>query len=163
MKESYWGYWILIFGIFIMVILMLINSFTSTNSEDYLLMREAAEASMTEAVDYAYYRNEGELRINSDKFVENFLRRFAESINTKKTYQIDFYAIYEAPPKISIKIKTNTNSFNIAGDAESLEVVSKISSILELKPSQKDPSDIDDGSPKCPGECIVEEVMEGIE
>lgn len=78
MKESYWGYWLMVFGVFIIVVLLLIQSFTSTNTQDYYLIKEISEASMVDAIDYGYYRTYGELKMNKEKFYEVFLRRFAE-------------------------------------------------------------------------------------
>ena len=94
MSESYWGYWLILLGIFVIVIMMLINSVTTTTTKDYYQIKEVTQAAMIDAVDYGYYRDYGELRINKEKFVENFLRRFSETVNINKTYQVDFYAIY---------------------------------------------------------------------
>lgn len=62
MKEAYWGYWLMIFGVFIIVVLLLVQSFTSTNTQDYYLVQSITEASMIDAVDYAYYRQFGEVK-----------------------------------------------------------------------------------------------------
>jgi hypothetical protein len=88
---------------------------------------------MIDAVDYAYYRQHGEVKINKEKFVENFLRRFSETMNLNKTYRVDFYGIYESPPKVSVKITTTSNTFTIAGDQTSFDIVNKLDAILELK------------------------------
>ena len=133
MKESMWGYWLIVLGIFVIIIMMLIQSYTTTNTQDYYLLKEVTEASMIDAVDYAYYREHGELKINKEKFIENFIRRFSESVNLSKTYRFDFYDIYEAPPKVSVKISTTTQSYTIAGDEAAFEVVNKLDAILEMK------------------------------
>jgi len=133
MKESFWGYWLIVLGIFVIIIMMLIQNYTTTNTQDYYLLKEATEGAMIDAIDYAYYRKYGELRINKEKFVENFLRRFAETVNVTKTYRFDFYGIYEAPPKASVKISTTTNTFTIAGDTTSFDIVNKIDAILEMQ------------------------------
>jgi hypothetical protein len=98
-----------------------------------LSLKEVTEASMIDAVDYAYYREHGEVKINKEKFVENFLRRFSETMNINKTYRIDFYGIYESPPKVSVKISTTSNTFTIARDQTSFDIVNKLDAILELK------------------------------
>lgn len=128
-----WGYWLIVLGIFVIIIMMLIQSYTTTNTQDYYLLKEVTEASMIDAVDYGYYRQHGELKINKEKFVENFIRRFSESVNLSKTYRFDFYDIYEAPPKVSVKISTTTQSYTIAGDEAAFEVVNKLDAILEMK------------------------------
>ena len=134
MKESYWGYWLILLGVFVIIIMLLIQNVTSTNTQDYYLVKEITEASMLDAVDYGYYRQYGEVRIIKEKFVESFLRRFAESANLSTTYNISFYDIYEAPPKVSVKVSSKSNTFNIMGDASSFDIVNKIDAVLELNP-----------------------------
>ncbi len=131
MRESYWGYWIILLGIFVIVIMMLVSNVTTTNTQDYYLIKEVTEASMVDAVDLSYYRTTGELRINSDKFVESFLRRFAENVEMN-TYQVDFYGIYEAPPKVSVKVTTKSATYSVASDSTSFDITNKVDAILEL-------------------------------
>ena len=133
MKESYWGYWLIVFGIFIIIVMMLIQSVTTTSTQDYYLIKEVTEAALVDSVDLAYYRQHAELKINKEKFVENFLRRFSETVNLNKTYDIDFYAIYEAPPKVSVRVTTASDSFMVVGDSTTFDIVNKIDAILELK------------------------------
>lgn len=133
MKESLWGYWIMVLGVFILVIMMLFNSYTTTNEQDYYLIKEVTEAAMTDAIDWAHYRKYGEIRIVKEKFVEDFTRRFADTININKTYNIKFYDIYEAPPKVSVKVTTKTDDFTIFADTTSVDVVNKVDAVLEVK------------------------------
>lgn len=135
MKESYWGYWLIVLGIFVILIMLLVQNVTATNTQDYYLAKEIAEASMIDAIDWGYYRTYGETRIVEEKFVESFVRRFAESANLNETYKIEFYEIYEVPPKVSIKISTKSASFNIVGDTTSFDIVNKIDMIYEADPS----------------------------
>lgn len=136
MKESYWGYWLMVFGVFIIVVLLLVQSFTGANTQDYYLIKEITESSMVDAVDYAYYRTYGEIKINKEKFYEVFLRRFAEEASLATTYDIEFTEIYEAPPKVGVKVSSKSGAFNVAGDATQFDIVNKIDAILEssLKP-----------------------------
>jgi hypothetical protein len=133
MKESMWGYWIVILGISIFTVMMLLQNYTTTSEQDYYLMKEVMEASMYDAVDYGYYRETGRLTMNTEKFVENFIRRFADSVNINKNYRLDFYQIYEEPPAASVKVTTRTNDTNF-GDAqaasEEVEVVNRLTGIL---------------------------------
>ena len=137
MRDSYWGYWIILLGIFVIVIMMLVSNVTTTNTQDYYLVKEVTEASMVDAVDYAYYRTTGELKINSEKFVESFLRRFADNVELN-TYQIDFYGIYEAPPKVSVKVTTKSATYTVAGDATTFDITNKVDAILELNGTVKE-------------------------
>ena len=132
MKEVYWGYWLIVLGVFITIVMMMISNVTTSSTQDYYLIKEVTEASMLDAVDLAYYRENGELKINREKFVESFLRRFAENVSITNTYTVDFYGIYEAPPKVSVKVSSSSSTFTIAGDAENFEIVEKVDAILEL-------------------------------
>ncbi len=133
MKESMWGYWIVILGISIFALMMLLQNYTTTSEQDYYLMKEVMEASMYDAVDYGYYRETGKLTMNTEKFVENFIRRFADSVNINKNYKLDFYQIYEEPPAASVKITTRTNDTNFGDSNKSTdeeEIVNRLTGIL---------------------------------
>ncbi len=131
MKEGVWGYWIVVLGLFIIVVMMLLQNYTTTNEQDYILVKEVTSASLEESIDLAHYRKYGELRIVKEKFVENFLRRFSETVNINKDYRIQFYDIYEAPPKVSVKVTTNTGTYRVFGDSTSAGVVNKLDAIIE--------------------------------
>lgn len=130
MKESVWGYWIIVLGIFVVIIMMLISNVTTTSTQDYYIIKDVTEAAMIDAVDYAYYRQYKELKINREKFVENFMRRFAENVSLS-TYTIEFYDLYEAPPKVSVKITTESGNYMVNGDAASFDIVNRVDAILE--------------------------------
>lgn len=131
MSQSVWGYWLIALGIGVITVMMLVQSYTTINQEDYYLLKEVTQASMNDAIDYNHYRQYGELKINREKFVENFMRRFSESVKGNKNYKIDFYDIYETPPKVSVKVSTKTSSFNVSGDIMDLDVTNSIDAILE--------------------------------
>lgn len=132
MKESYWGYWLIVLGIFVVVILLLIRNVTSNNTEDYYSLNQISEAAMIDAVDYAYYREYGELKINKEKFMENFIKRLADTASPSSSYEVLFTAIYEAPPKVSVQIKSKTESYNIGTSSESFDMTNRVDAILEL-------------------------------
>ena len=132
MKSSLWGYWLIAMGIFVIAVMMLIQSFTTTNTQDYYLIKEVTNASLVDSIDYAYYRVNGVLKIDREKFVENFVRRYAETVTLGKTYKVDFYDLYEIPPKVSVKISTTSDSYYIAGDTAQFDVINKIDVILEM-------------------------------
>ena len=132
MKESYWGYWLVLLGVFVVIIMLLIQNVTSNSTEDYYTVKQISEAAMIDAVDYAYYREFGELKINKEKFMESFLRRFADTASLGTKYRIVFTEIYEAPPKISVEIISDTESFVIGNDSTTFDMSSRIDAILEL-------------------------------
>lgn len=131
MKNAFWGYWLILLGVFIVVIMLLVQSMTNTNTQDYYLVKEITEAALVDAVDYSYYRDYGEIKINKEKFYESFLRRFAETASLSTTYTISFYGVYEAPPKVSVEIKSKSNTFNVVGDPTSFDMVDRIDAIIE--------------------------------
>ena len=131
MKESYWGWWLIALGIFVVVILLLVQNVTSNNTEDFYSINQVSESAMLAAVDYAYYRDYGELKINKEKFMEVFLRQFAETVNGRNEYTITFTSIYEAPPKASVEVSSKTNTYVVANDAETLVLTSRVDAILE--------------------------------
>lgn len=131
MKESYWGYWLVILGLFIVVIMLLIQNVTSNNTFDSYTVKQIAEASLVDSVDYAYYTQFGELKINKEKFIESFWRRFAEVASPTTKYEITITGMYEAPPKVSVEIKSSTGSFFIASGSETFDMASRVDAILE--------------------------------
>lgn len=130
MKESYWGYWLVMLGILVIGVMLLISSTTTGTTQDYYELKETASASIIDAVDYSYYRLYGDLKISKEKFIENFIRRFSESATMTKEYDIAFYDIHEVPPKVSVKISSVSNTVNVANTANSFDLVNKIDMIL---------------------------------
>ncbi|MBE6140657.1 MAG: hypothetical protein E7172_03885 [Firmicutes bacterium] len=131
MKNAFWGYWLILMGIFIVVIMLLVQSLTSNNTQDYYLVKEITEAAMIDAIDYAYYRDYGEIKMNKEKFYESFIRRFAETASVSTNYTVSFFGVYEAPPKVSVEIKSSSGSFNVVGDSTEFDIVNRIDSIIE--------------------------------
>lgn len=132
MKEVYWGYWLIVLGVFITIVMMMVSNITTSDTQDYYLIKEVTEAAMLDAVDLATYRETGNLKMNQEKFVESFLRRFSENVSITKTYNIDFYDIIEQPPKVSVKVSGTSSTFTIAGDSKSFDIINKVDAILEL-------------------------------
>ena len=129
-QSSYWGYWLITFGVAIVGLMISVQGITTNTTQDSYAIIEIAEASMLEAVDYGYYRDYNEIKINKEKFMEVFIRMTAEVMGVNDSYEVNFYAIYEAPPKVSVEIKTNsgTNFIN-TGD---YDTVSRIDAIIQI-------------------------------
>ena len=114
MKESAWGYLIVMLGVIIITILIFIQRLTTTNEEEYYMNRETLRAAMIDAVDYsALHGDDPKLIMVRDKFVEIFTRRFAESATPDKTYELEFYQIVEEPPSATVRIRSYTGTTNI--------------------------------------------------
>ena len=138
MKESMWGYLIIALGIVIVGVLFLVQRLTTTNEQDYFLGREVLESSMYDAVDWGTYLRSGKLVMSKEKFVAIFTRRFAESVNADRTYTLNFYDIYEYPPKATIMIKTQTGETTISDDAINVDINTFITGILETSQETND-------------------------
>lgn len=135
MKESYWGYWLVILGIFVIVVMMLTQDATTITSQDYYQLKEVANSAIYDSVDYAYFTQTHQLRIMKEVFVENFIKRFSQTVDMTNTYKIDFHDLYESPPKVSIKISTKSNSFIVANSQADLDVVNSLDLIVEFDES----------------------------
>ena len=124
---------VIILGVLTLACVNLVQNYQSGNELDYYLLEETTEAAMLDAVDYAYYRNSGGI-VRVDRFLESFVRRFAQSVEATKTYNIKIIDFNETPPKVSIRVGTNTVA-SVAG--EDFDIVNSIDAILETKYEEK--------------------------
>lgn len=131
MKESFWGAAIVGVGLFSIFFMYFFQSITNTDEHNYHLLKETTEAAMLDAVDLAYYRSEGEVRIDREKFVENFIRRFAENAALSRTYKIEIYDVNEEPPKVSIKVSSSETT-GLTGKNLEFNISNEIHAILEI-------------------------------
>ncbi len=131
MKEAFWGYFIIIVGVVGIAVVMLFQDITNTNDQNYYLIKEITEAAMIDAFDVDYFTETRTIAIDKEKFVENFIRRYAESAGYNKTYQINIYDIVESPPKVSLSVGSKSNVFTFTGDK--FDITNKIDAILETK------------------------------
>ena len=150
MKYGYMGLAMVLFGLFGVVVILLFETITFDNDSEYYVLKESMEAAMIESVDLACYRSDvvdtdvtvegdsylyngcgGTLKISEQKFVENFTRRFSQSISGNvDSYDIKFYDIIESPPKASVVITSNNRSYNaVVGD---VGITNYLSGILEI-------------------------------
>ena len=53
MKESMWGYWIIVLGISIVSVMILLQNYSTTDEQTFFLVKESLQNAMKEAVDYA--------------------------------------------------------------------------------------------------------------
>ena len=135
MKESFWGYLIILLGIFSIAFIFFFQRITNTDEHNYHLLKEVTEAAMFDALNVGEYRASGNIRIDREKFVENFVRRFAQSANLARTYVINFYDINETPPKVSIQVSSleKDNYYNYAqgGGIIEFDIINRLDAILE--------------------------------
>ena len=136
MKETYWLVLILILGIICIAFINFFQTYTNTDEQNYMLLKEVTEAAMYDAVDMTASKLHGQLSIDREKFVENFVRRFSESVTLGNTYVIEIYDVNETPPKVSLKVSTKLRSNVTAVSFSKSEVIdfdieNRLDAILE--------------------------------
>ena len=119
---------IIILSLAALLMINIISNYSSGSELDYYLVKETSEAAMVDALDVKYYRQTGMLRIDKEKFVESFVRRFADSVDMTRNYQLSFYDINEVPPKVSVKADSSTV---LSFEEDKLEMSTQIDAILE--------------------------------
>lgn len=130
MKESFWGVFVVMLGVISIAFIYFFQTYTNTDEQNYILLKEITEAAMYDAVDLASYRATGTVRIDREKFVENFLRRFAESVTLGNTYVVKIYDVNETPPKVSLQVSTKLQA-NITSEIMEFDIVNRLDAILE--------------------------------
>lgn len=137
MKESMWGYAIMALGILAIGIIWFFANATRTDQHNYNLLKETVEAAMSDAIDLAAYRKDGTIRIEEEKFVENFIRRFSENADLSNAYVIEIYDVNEVPPKVSLKVSSvksqNFLMSNNNNETFEFDIVNNIDEIIETK------------------------------
>lgn len=130
MKESFWGWMIITIGVVSVAFIYFFQTVTTTDEQNYNLLKEITEAAMYDAFDETAYASTGEIRIDREKFVENFIRRFAESVSLGNTYVIKIYDVSETPPKVSLEVSSKLNS-NVTSEVMEFDIVNRLDAILE--------------------------------
>ena len=130
MKESFWGTAIVGLGIVSIFFIYFFQSVTNTEEHNFHILKETTEAAMIDALDLSEYRENGNIKIDTEKFIENFLRRFAESATLSRTYKIEIYDVVEVPPKVSLKV-SSTESTGLTGEIINFDISNTIDAILE--------------------------------
>ncbi len=121
---------IIILGVLTLAAVNIIQNYQSGSELDYYLLEETTEAAMIDAVDTSYYRTTGVIRMDREKFLESFVRRFAANVNQDRNYHVKVIDLNETPPKVSIQIGSSTVA-TFAGD--NFDITQKIDAILETK------------------------------
>ena len=116
-------------------VINVIQSYATGSELDYYLLKETTEASMLDAVEETTFRQFGQLRMDKEKFVESFIKRFAQEVEKNRNYKIGFYDLNEMPPKVSVKVESGT-MYSFPGqkkdmsDSSKLQINTKISMVL---------------------------------
>lgn len=119
---------IIILALMGLLLINVISNYSTGNELDYYLVKETAEAAIEDAIDIKYYRENGAIRMDKDKFVENFLRRFADSVDNTRNYRVKIYDLNEVPPKVSVQVDSATV---LSFDSENLIMTTRWDGIVE--------------------------------
>lgn len=133
MNSSMWMYFFMVMGILGIVLINIFGHVVISNEQNYYLLKEISEAAMVDAVDLKAYRDgvgwdgvtedtdpesmhclegiPGTVRIVKEKFVESFVRRFANSADLSRKYKIIINDIDECPPKVTVTL-VSTEKFS---------------------------------------------------
>jgi len=162
MKESMWMYLFGTLGIVGLILINLFGQIVVSNEQNYYLLKEITEASLFDSVDLYAYRDgvgydgvtmdtdpesmhcmsniPGTVRIIKEKFVESFVRRFADNAELNRKYRIVIHDIDECPPKVSVSLVASKSfdfvtffsiDFNNGDTAGAADIVNSITGILE--------------------------------
>lgn len=129
MKESVWAVFIVAIGLVSIAFVYFFQAMTNTDEHNYHLLKETTEAAMYDAFDLAMYRKTMTIRIDREKFVENFVRRFAENASLARTYEIKIFDVNEEPPKVSLQVSSLESSR--VTEAMEFDIVNRLDAILE--------------------------------
>ena len=134
MKESFWAVLIFTLGVTSIFLVYFFQTVTNTSEHNYELLKETTQAAMFDALDYSAYEADEVIRIDQERFVDSFIRRFAQDATLAHEYDISIYDVHEMPPKVSIMVKTfNVGFFSLGSQATSFSLTNKIDAILETK------------------------------
>lgn len=132
MKESIWGYMIITLGIIAIFVIWFMGNITRTDQHNYNLIKETTEAAMLDAIDLSKYKIDGTVTMNEEKFVENFVRRFADNADLSNTYKIEIFDVNETPPKVSLRVSSSSTT-TITNEIIKFNLINNIDAILETK------------------------------
>ena len=130
MKESFWITLIIMLGVVCVAFINFFQIYTNTDEQNYMLLKEVTEAAMYDSIDMNAYKIHGQLAINREKFVENFVRRFSESVSINNVYVIKIYDVNETPPKVTLEVSSKLKTRK-KGELISFDIVNKVNGILE--------------------------------
>ncbi len=119
---------VIIMAIFGIIAINMITSQQVGQELDYYLLKDTTEAAMEDAMSYEFYGETGINRMDKEKFMESFIRRFADSVDATRTYDIEFIDLNETPPKVSVRISSKSNFIN---SNEQTDITTSVDMVVE--------------------------------
>ena len=124
---------IILLALIALNLLNVLNNYSTGSELDYYLLKETTEASIIDAMDPTFETKFGIQRMDKERFVESFLRRFADNVDETRTYTIQFIDLNEVPPKVSVRINSNTV---LEAQGESVSINTQLDQIVEANAVQ---------------------------
>ena len=133
MKASMWGVLLIIIGMIGITLMVFFGQVSTSNDQTFYSLKEVTEAAMYDAVDLVAYRagytdpdtgtvyQPGVIRLDKDRFIEMFSRRYAESVDNTRNYKISFYEINEFPPKVTLRVQYGEDTRILGFDTQDYE------------------------------------------
>ena len=126
---------IIFLAVLALLLINVLNNYATGGELDYYLVKETTEAAMQDSLDTNFQAMNGIVRMDKEKFVESFIRRFANNINDTREYKITFYALNEVPPKVTIKVDSLTT---LSFDGQAAEITTSISELVQSNTTTND-------------------------
>lgn len=133
MNKGMLGVGIIVLGLAALLMVNIVSNYSSGGELDYYLLKETTEASIIDAMDATFETKFGIQRMDKERFVESFLRRFADNVDETRTYTIQFIDLNEVPPKVSVRINSNTV---LEAQGESVSINTQLDQIVEANAVQ---------------------------
>lgn len=133
MNKGMLGVGIIVLGLAALLLVNIVSNYSSGGELDYYLLKETTEASIIDAMDDTFETKFGIQRMDKERFVESFLRRFADNVDETRTYTIQFIDLNEVPPKVSVRINSNTV---LEAQGESVSINTQLDQIVEANAVQ---------------------------
>jgi len=99
---------IIILALMSLLLVNVLSNYSTGSEVDFYLVKETTENALRDSLDDIFYSQHGVLRMDREKFVESFIRRFADNVDTTRNYTIGFYGLNEVPPKVSVRVDSLT-------------------------------------------------------
>ena len=133
MNKSMLTVGIILLSLIALLLLNVLTNFSTGSELDYYIVKETTDSAISASIDTTAYASCGVIRLDKEKFVEEFLYKISNTLDPKRGYKISFYDINEVPPKVSVKVDSLTVlSFKTGENTkEAAEITTSYDAIVE--------------------------------
>lgn len=129
MKNAYLGVGVIVMGLAALILVAFVNSATFNSEFDYSAMKNVTSAAMEDAIAFDPMELTSKPKIDKMKFMESFLRRFAEEADINREYTIKISKIIEDPPTVILNIDSKT-LYAVQGETQPV-ITTPVTMIIE--------------------------------